>query len=491
MEGADRAWALATLIGYSVLLFAIGLWAARRARSAESFFLGGRSLGPLVAGLAYAASSSSAWVLLGFSGFVFGVGPSALWMVPGILAGYAAVWLGAGPMLQRLSREEGHLTLTELLASNGVRTARSIRAAASLMIVFCFSYYIASQLQGAGIAFQGLFGADLRTGVLLGAAVILAYTFLGGFVAVAVIDTLQGLLMGLVAVVLPLAAFLATGGLSGWEGVIASAGENYGDPFGGRPAMLAIGFVAGLFATGFGALGQPHLVAWIMASRDRKARVTGAGIALGWGALVYLGMAVLGLSARSLFGADVPAESVFFEAAAALFPPAFAGVVIAATLSAIMSTVDSQLLVVGAAVSHDLGLARRFGGREVLVSRFAIVLVSAAAILLTLYLPSTIFSRTLFAWTALGASFGPTVIVMAAGIRPPGPSVLAAMVAAFALALLFEFVVPAGPGGVWARTLPWALGFGVLAAGRIATPSTEETLGEAPAVMASSKRYTN
>jgi Na+/proline symporter len=459
----DRLYALITLLAYSVLLFGIGLWAARKAKTADAFFLGGRNLGPVVAGLAYAASSSSAWVLLGFSGFVYAAGPSALWMVPGILAGYAAVWLGAGPVLQEASRARGHLTLTDFLAEDaGPGQGRAIRIAASLMIVFCFSYYVASQFQGAGVAFDGLFGGGLTRGVLIGAAIIILYTFLGGFIAVSLIDTLQGLRMALVAVILPAVTFMAAGGFAGIGEMLATAPPGYAASFGTRSGHAAAGFALGLSATGFGALGQPHLIAWIMAARDRKARITGAGIAIVWGALVYAGMAVLGLSARAVFGPDAVAEAVFFDAAAALLPAVFAGIIAAATLSAIMSTVDSQLLTVGASVSHDLGLAKALGGREVLVSRLSILAVSVAALALTLGLPSTIFERTLFAWTTLGASFGPTVVLRALGRKPQSGAVLAAILAAFILSAAYEFVLPAGPGALWARSIPWAAGFAAL-----------------------------
>lgn len=449
--------ALVTLLVYAVVLFGIGFWAARKAKSQEAFLLGGRSLGPIVAGIAYSASSSSAWVLLGFSGFVYAAGFSALWMIPGIFFGYVVIWFGAGPVLQAASREKGHLTLTDFMtegASPG--TARLIRILASLMIAFIFSYYVASQFQGAGIAFDDLFGTGLATGVILGAIIILIYTFLGGFLAVSLIDTLQGLLMVLVAVLLPILAFVAAGGFEGLAGELANAPDRYRDGFGGQTGWMAGGLAFGLFAAGYHALGQPHLVAWIMATRDKKARLTGGGIALGWSMLVYAGMAVLGLSARVLFGTDAPAEGIFFQAASTLLPTVFAGIVAAATLSAIMSTVDSQLLVVGGAISHDLGLAKRFGNRDVLVSRLAVLVVCIAAVVITLAMPASIFERALFAWTALGASFGPIVMVRAFGYIPSGRTVLASILIGFSLSIFFEFVYGTGPGGVLARSIPWA-----------------------------------
>jgi Na+/proline symporter len=327
---------------------------------------------------------------------------------------------------------------------------------ASILIAICFSFYVAGQFQGAGIAINDLFKTGFAPGVLIGATIILAYVFLGGFMAVSITDTIQGLLMALVAVLLPLLAFIEAGGISGLQSAMASAGEAYGAPFGARAGFAALGFVLGLTATGFGALGQPHLVAWIMATKDNSARIKGAFVAMGWASLVFAGMAVLGLSARAILGGHAAPESVFFTLADDLLPAILAGVVAAATLSAIMSTVDSQLLVAGGAVSHDLGLGKAFGNREVLVSRLAIIAVCVAAILLTFMAPSSIFQRILFAWVALGAAFGPIVVARTLGFKPDGPSVLAAMLVGFGLAVAYELAwIGAGPGAMWKTIAPW------------------------------------
>lgn len=458
--------ALFTLIFYNVLLVGIGAWASRKANSEETFLLGGRALGPWVAGLAYAASSSSAWVLLGFSGFVYIAGPSALWMIPGILFGYAVIWLWSGNLLQTTSRDRGHLTLTDFLAEGaGDTTARLIRIVATLMIAFCFSYFIAAQFQGAGVAFDGLFQTGMTLGVILGAIVILIYVILGGFMAVSITDTIQGILMAVVAVILPAVAFLAAGGFGGITEAISATPDTYKDAFGGRSGWIALGFVLGLSATGFGALGQPHLVAWIMAAKDRQARVVGAGVAISWGVLVYSGMAVLGLSARAIYGADAPAEGVFFQLANDLLPGILSGVVAAATLSAIMSTVDSQFLVAGAAISHDLGLGKALGGRHVLVSRLTILVLCVVAVVLTLYLPSSIFDRALFAWVALGATFGPIIVARTLGFMPSGLTSLISILTGFLTALGYEFLWTGGPGDVFARLVPWIAALFVLAVG--------------------------
>lgn len=455
----DVASALALGL-YMLVLVGVGVWASRRARSNEDFLLGGRALGPLVAGLAYAAATSSAWVLLGFTAFVANAGVSALWMVPGILAGYAAVWLWLGGWLNDAARKAGHLTALDVLAADAAGLLRAaIKTVAALMIVFCFSFYIAAQFDGAGAALAGVFGIGKAEAILLGAAVILLYTFLGGFWAVSLTDTIQGLAILLVALILPVAAVGAAGGLAGLAEGLQHTDETYRAPFGAHAGMAALGFVAGLAATGFGALGQPHLVTWVMAARDRRARLQGAAIAISWGALVYAGMAAVGLAARAAAGPGAAiGEGVVFEIAAAALPGVLPALVTAAILSAIMSTVDAQLLVASAAASHDLGLKRLVPGREVLATRAIIVALCAAAVAVTLSVPASIFNRVLFAWTALGAAFGPVLVAMAAGRRPAPAAILAAMVAGFALAVVFNQFAPSGPGQWKERILPWIAG---------------------------------
>lgn len=477
----DNAFALVSFIVYNAVLVGVGIWAVRKAKSQEDFLLGGRSLGPWVAGLAYAASSSSAWVLLGFSGFVYAAGPSALWMIPGILFGYGVIWLFSGDMLQRVSREKNHLTLTDFVVENASgKLARVIRVLSALIICFCYAYFIAAQFQGAGVAFADLFNMNLYTGVIFGAAIILIYTFLGGFFAVSVTDTMQGILMACIAIILPTVSFFAAGGFEGISQGIAAAPEGYTDAFGGRTGWIAIGFVLGLSATGFGALGQPHLVSWIMATRDRTARLYGAGVAIGWGAIVYAGMAVLGLSARAIYGAEALAEGVFFQLASDYLPALLGGLVAAATLSAIMSTVDSQFLVVGAAVSHDVGIGKLMGGREVLVSRLSILVLCVAAVALTFYVPSSIFDRALFAWVAMGATFGPIIVARTLNFQFSAHIALAAVLVGFGTSLGFEFYWDSGPGDVLGRILPWIFGLIILTAAHVAgLGPREETTQEA------------
>jgi sodium/proline symporter len=457
---------VAVLVVYLVAMLAIGIWAERRSKTKEDFILGGRTLGPWLAGLSYAASTSSAWVMLGFTGFVFSVGLYALWMIPGIWMGYALAWLWAGPRLQEEGRREGHLTLIDFLTARASGPMRgAINALAAVLICVSFTIFIAAQMRGAGQSFMQAFDVTMTVGVLIGAGAVLFYMFFGGFWAASMTDTIQGAIMGIVAIILPIATLVAAGGPGEVAAKLAAnAPDGFFDVTGGKTALIFTGTVVGLFSAGFGTLGQPHLLNWMMAVKDQKTRVQGFWIAMIWGVIVYVGMATLALSARALAIQAAP-EAVFFEVANQLLHPLLSGLVVAAVLSAIMSTVDSQLLVASAAVSHDMGLAKKLGGAEVLVTRVVMVAICAGAVALTFALPESIFSRALFAWAALGAAFGPIVAVRLFGVEPAPQAIFIAMLSGFCLTVFF-YLRPDTPGDIAERVLPWLPSLALLLAWR-------------------------
>ncbi len=456
---------IATLVVYKLVLIGIGVWASRRNRDEADFFLGGRGLGPLVAAISYSSSASSAWTLLGLSGAAYVLGLRVVWVALGSISGMLVAWTWIGPRLLRHSREREQLTLTDFLAEGASgRSRRAIVVAASLIIVFTYSFYVAAQFQGAGNTFHSTFGLGMTESILLGAAIILVYTLLGGFWAVSVTDTLQGLLMAFTALLLPIAALVEAGG----PGNFISALEAASTPAqmswtGGEAGLVAAGFVLGSLGIGFGTYGQPHMLVRFMALRDVRALRQARLITVAWYAVVFTGMCFLGLTGRILFPGTDNAEGILFTLAGSLFTPLVGAVLLAAVLSAIMSTADSQLLVAASAIAHDLGL----GGerRRLLYSRLAIVLLVGFAVGVSLTLPERIFSRVLFAWSALGAAFGPTVFMRLAGVslRPGG--VLASVLTGFVLAVGL-YLAPSTPGDVLERLVPFFAALAVLAATR-------------------------
>ena len=436
---------LITLIAYKLILIGIGVWASRRVHSATDFLLGGRQLGPWVAGLSYAASTSSAWVLLGYSGFVYAFGLGALWMVPGIWSGYVIMWLCFGPRVREESARNGWVTPTEFISANLDRQAAArIAALAAALIGFCFIFYIAAQFAAAATAFTTNFAMGDAESLLLGAGIVLIYCLLGGFWAASVTDTLQAIIMMMVAVLVPAIAVVEAGGPARILADVQAIGGDFASLTGGFGGFVFLGMVLGFAGIGLGTLGQPQLLSRLMAVKGDRERKLGFLIAIGWGVTVYIGMSWMALAARSLVPELPSGEQIFYLLAETLLPPVLAGIVIAAILSAVMSTVDSLLLAASAAVSHDLRLSERTGVSELAMSRIVMTTIVVGAVTLALVLPDTIFNRVLFAWNALGAAFGPLIIARVMGREPPAHARFWSIVAGFGLTVVFY----------WGGTIP-------------------------------------
>lgn len=465
----SSATVITTLIGYKLVLLGIGLWAWRRSRDQGEFFLGGRSIGAWVTAISSSASAASAWTLLGVSGFALTQGLPAVWLCGGVVLGYIINWFWVGPRLRVIARQTGALTLTELLLGDGDDALRrASRKIASLIILVSFVFYVAAQFQAAGDAFGQALGLPGNASIMLGAAIILAYTLLGGFLAVSVTDTLQGMLMVFVAVALPAVALFALANspataqaLLSDEGALRLTPANAG--------IAGLGFIIGCLSVGLAQPGQPHVVNRYMAARSDRAIRQGRIIALAWVVLVLSGMTVLGLAGRVLFTGLGNPEIVLFETAASLLPPVLSGLVIAAVLSAIMSTADSQLLAGAAAASRDWRLERVREHKDLKLTYIVVALITIASTLIALFAPEAIFTRVLFAWHALGASFAPLVVMTALGRRVRPRWALAVLVCGFVFTVLLNW--RENTPGDWAeRLLPLMLTMTIAWLGSRRTP---------------------
>lgn len=450
-----------TLIAYKLALLAIGFWVKERNKSNTDLFLGGRQLGPLVASISYAASNSSAWTILGVSGITYILGVSAIWFAIGSIAGHILSWYLLSERLMHASRENNYITVLDLILADATGPFRKIILYCSgFIIVILFVLYVAAQFQGAGTTFSATFNIGIAESILLGGTVVLIYTMLGGFWAVSITDTIQGLLMAFSALVLPITAFLAIGGWSEFTTALQAVSSPDQLSFSSKHLGLqAAGFVFGTMSVGLSALGQPHMLTRFMALRDESAMRRARIYSVFWFLIVFFGMYFLGLCGHILIPDLAQPESVFFALTNELLSPFLAAVLTAAVLSAVMSTADSQLLVTASVFAHDFGLGERRSG--ILMSRIIIVLVSLTAIAVALFFPESIFKRVLFAWNALGAAFAPVVILRAFKIKLSDAFVLLSILTGFSSTVYFHFQ-PNTTGDIVERLLPLIMSFSIL-----------------------------
>lgn len=431
---------------YMVILLGIGWVAGRKTKSSEDFFLAGRSLGAWVTAISSTASSESGWVVLGAVGMTYKEGVSALWFAPGCLAGYCVNLYWLAPRLRRRSAAQGSLTLPDLLADRFGDPLHVLRGCTVFVILLSLAGYLAAQMTATGKAMEAILGLDYTVGILSGGAIIIVYTLQGGFRAVCWTDLFQGLVLVVSLVAMPLLALHAAGGYEATMHKLATVDPNLVSLSGGKSGMALAGAVVGLLGIGLGYPGQPHVITRYMAAQNDQMIHRTQVIAMIWGVLVFYGAGLLGLAGRVLMpelmekGGDP--EQLFPLLARQSLHPLLAGVMLAAILSAIMSTVSSQLLVAASSVSRDLfekvfGMAKS-SRKSMLAGRISVLVIGAAAILVALGEVRIVFWFVLFAWSGLGAAFGPVLLLGLTTDLLTRKGAIAGIVAGFAITVTWK-----------------------------------------------------
>ncbi len=441
------SWILAGLLLYVTLMLGIGIACSRYMKSLDDYVLGGRRLGPWVAAVSERASGESAWFLLGLPGAAYTFGFTEYWSVIGIAGGILASWTFIAMPLRRATAQMGALTLPDYFEMRFNDRSRLLRLVSMISILFFYTGYVAAQLFAAGKILHATFEIEPIWGIVIGATVVVCYTLLGGFLAVAWTDLFQGLLMTAVAVVLPVAGLIWIGGPGELASALSARGPEFLTVSGGKVgAAFLLGVVVGGLSWGLGYLGQPHLLTRYMAIR-RTSELRRAGlIAMGWTLVSYWGAPMIGLVAVAILGPDLAdPEQVMPLLAKKLMPGLIAGLMIAGATAAMMSTADSQLLVATSTLVEDIYVRllrpRTSPERLVLLSRLATIFVAGVAFLLAC---SALLGKTLidtmvaYAWTGLGASFGPPLIFALWWKRTTREGALAGMLGGMSATIIWQ-----------------------------------------------------
>ena len=426
---------VSVLLVYLVIIFGIAIWSRSEGQSLEGYYLAGRRLPYWVAAFSTNASGESGWLLLGLSGMGYLLGVHALWILLGETLG---VWLGWRVVAKRLkvaADQHRSITVPDFLDDALAGSDSKLRMASVLIILSMVAAYVSAQMMATGKVFSSFLPLEYSTGVLLGGAITMAYTAYGGFKAVSYSDVLQGVLMLVALIVMPVVGILTIEG-------------SFWDALGGvSPALLDLtggkGFgVAGLIAMGsflfmgFAFMAAPQLLTRFMAIRDPSEVRRASNIAIVCIIAFDAGAVFTGMAGRILFPELADAETILPTMARALFPPLITGLFLVMVLAAVMSTVDSLLILASSAVVRDLmQKVLDFGWPDAhyaRVGKLVTVIIGVGAILFALIEAKVIFWAVVFAQSGLAAAFGPPVICTLFYRRMTRQGALAGMLAGFA-----------------------------------------------------------
>ena len=437
---------------YLLLILFVGIITARFNKTLPDFLLAGRSLGPWVVALSERASGQSGWLIIGLTGLAYATGlgdPSgmkpqpALWAAIGGCSGVILSWKLIAERLRVESEKLGALTLPRFFELKFRGEDALMRFVTTGIIVFCFIFYIAAQFDAAGKSLEQTFGFSHFRGILVGASIIVFYTLMGGFLAVAWTDFVQGIIMLVTLVILPVVALQQVGGMDQLFQKVSEVDVNLLSPTAGRGGWTLLTGIVGGLGIGLGYLGQPHVLTRYMSIRSSSEVGKAKSIAIVYAVLTYGGALLMGIVAIAYFGSGhfADPEKMMPALAMAVFPAWLAGILICGALAAMMSTADSQLLVTTSSVAEDVYHQsmnpRAKQSQLVFISRIVTLIIGAAAILLA-RLPSSIFDKVLFAWGGLGAALGPSLVLSLWWNKTTRNGVLAGMILGFVTVIVWD-----------------------------------------------------
>ncbi len=411
--------AIGTLISltlYFIAMLLIGLYSYRKSTSdVAGYMLGGRSLSPSVAALSAGASDMSGWMLMGLPGAMYITGMSSIWIAIGLVIGAFLNYLVVAPRLRTYTElANDSITLPDFFENRFNDKSRVLRIVSSVVIVVFFTLYTSSGIVAGGKLFESSFGLNYEIGLYVTAGVVVAYTMFGGFLAVSLTDFVQGCIMFIALVLVPVVAINEVGGVAEMQSTINTINPDLLNLFSG---VSAIGIISAM-AWGLGYFGQPHIIVRFMAIRNVKDMPTARRIGMSWMIVAIIGAMATGFAgiayvAKTGIKLD-DAETIFIVLSQLLFSPLVAGFLLAAILAAIMSTISSQLLVTSSSLTGDFYQAFLHKDASekqlVLIGRLSVLVVALVAIYLAYDRDSSILSLVSNAWAGFGAAFGPVII---------------------------------------------------------------------------------
>ena len=453
---------LIAFVCYLAMMIGIGVFNMKKTKSTEDYFLGGRGLSSWVAALSAQASDMSGWLLMGLPGSIYIGGTGRVWIAIGLFIGTVLNWVFIAKPLRRYTIVANNsMTLPEFFSNRFHDKKKILMTLSSVVITVFFLVYTASALASGGKLFNRVFGFDYHVAMVIGALVILAYTFMGGFLAVCKTDFVQGALMFIGLLTVPILAYMAIGG--DVTGQLTAAGVTDPDFLNlmyaeGEPYPL--NSILSDLAWGFGYCGMPHILVRFMAVRSEKEIKKSTIIATVWVAISLGAACIIGIIGRGFIPGLEDAENVFIEMIQKVFSnnmvlTFIGGIFLCGILAAIMSTADSQLLVCASSVSKDIfkNLFKPDAeDKKVLwISRVTVVVVAVIATVIAWDPNSSIMNLVSDAWAGLGCAFGPLVVLSLFWKRTNMPGAFAGILSGGVFVIIWDYI-PFGESTLYEAT---------------------------------------
>ena len=419
---SDQTFQIIAIVIYMCAMLGIGYAAYRRTNNIDDYMLADRGLKPWVAALSAGASDMSGWLLMGLPGAIYLGGMHEAWIAIGLLIGAWLNWKFVAPRLRSYTAiAQNAITVPSFFEKRLKDKSHLLRIASALIILVFFTFYVSSGMVAAGKFFESTFSWPYMSGLLFVAGITLLYTLFGGFLGASLTDMVQGILMFAALVAVPIVAITQVGDISTLGTRITDVNPeafNLFSSFKDNSAFLAIVAIFSTAAWGFGYFGQPHIIVRFMALRTPAEAKSARRIGIGWMFLTTFGAICTALIGIAYFAAEPlgkdRSETVFLLLSQIFFHPFVAGLVLAAVLAAIMSTMSSQLIVCSSALIEDLyNITGRKASPKMLItlSRTGVLTIAVIALLLALNPNSSILDLVAFAWAGFGGAFGPIVLL--------------------------------------------------------------------------------
>ncbi len=412
---------LIVFIAYLVAMMGIGVAFFLRSRggSEKTFFLGDRKMGPWVSALSAGASDMSAWVLMGLPASIYAYGVGQTWIAIGLAIGYALSWILEAPRLRRFSIvANDSITIPQYLTNRFLSKSKALQVICAVIFLFVYTIYAASSIKACGTLFETVLGIDARTTMYIAAAIIIAYTFLGGFAADCWTDFFQGLLMLAALMIAPIFALALYngGGAAASQAAVAYPEHFWNLLSSGQADWKSISDILSGLGWGLGYFGMPHIIVRFLSLRSEKALKRSSVIGITWTTLILLFSVAAGCIGRMFLGEIADSSLVFITMVRRIFPAVISGVLLSAILAAAMSSADSQLLTSASAFTNDVYrplLRKKAGDKEMLwMGRIVVIVIAVVALLIASARNSgTVMDMVENAWGVFGAAFGPVILL--------------------------------------------------------------------------------